>query len=130
MRFVDKFCNVLFRNWQRGDDLDHTDVSKTLLETGLVFKELEIDRGDGRKKHYGDGEQPIDVIRRLGWYPQFCAGNVLKYLRRDKDPEHSAESAKVYFGWLADEADTHGTVAMSVYNQLIEELTPEERARL
>lgn len=65
---------------------------------------LAPDRGDGRKAHYGDGKQPWDTIKEIGWGPAFAASNVIKYLRRSKDPEHSLESARVYYGWLLDGA--------------------------
>lgn len=55
-----------------------------------------------RKAHYGDGEQPWDVIVRLGWGPAFAASNVIKYLRRTKNPEHSLESARWYADRLED----------------------------
>lgn len=55
------------------------------------------DRGDGRKTHYGSGRQPWDDIVEAGWGPPFAASNVLKYLRRTKDLEHSLESARWYW---------------------------------
>jgi len=55
-----------------------------------------------RKAHYGDGEQPWDVILASGWGPAFAASNVLKYLRRTKNPEHSLESARWYYARLID----------------------------
>lgn len=55
-----------------------------------------------RKAHYGDGVQPWDVILASGWGPGFAAGNVLKYLRRTKNPEHSAESASWYYDRLVE----------------------------
>jgi hypothetical protein len=54
--------------------------------------------GVPRQDHYGQGRQPWDEILDANWAPEFCAGNVLKYLRRTKDPEHSLESARWY--WL------------------------------
>jgi hypothetical protein len=62
--------------------------------------QVEQDRGDGRKAHYGSGRQPLDDIVEAGWGPAFCAGNVLKYLRRDKDVEDSRKKAKWYFDFL------------------------------
>ena len=50
-----------------------------------------------RKAHYGAGKQPWDLIKEAGWAPHFAAANVLKYLRRDKQLEHSLESARWYF---------------------------------
>jgi hypothetical protein len=60
----------------------------------------EPERADGRKVHYGAGRQPLDDIVELGWGPMFCAGNVLKYLRRDKQLEDSKKKAKWYFDYL------------------------------
>lgn len=53
--------------------------------------------GTTRKSHYGKERQPWDDIKEQGWGPAFCASNVLKYLRRDKDQKHSVESARVYY---------------------------------
>lgn len=55
-----------------------------------------------RKSHYGDGIQPWDVILLSGWGPAFAASNVVKYLRRTKNPEHSAESAVWYYDRLVE----------------------------
>lgn len=55
-----------------------------------------------RKRHYGEGEQPWDMIVASGWGPAFAAGNVLKCLRRDKAPEHSIESARWYYARLVE----------------------------
>lgn len=61
-----------------------------------------------RKAHYGEsGAQPWDLILAAGWGPAFAAGNVLKYLRRSKNPEHSAESAAWYYDRLVDGAAGH-----------------------
>jgi hypothetical protein len=94
-----------------------------------VFCKANLDlpeRADGRKVHYGAGKQPIDTIKELGWGAQFMAGNVLKYLRRDKDLEHSLQSARVYFGWLRELAITGTPVDRKVHEQLINELNLEE----
>lgn len=58
--------------------------------------------GTVRQDHYGDGEQPWDAIVRLGWAPQFAAANIIKYLRRTKEPKHSIESAKWYWARLCE----------------------------
>lgn len=50
--------------------------------------------GTIRKAHYGDGKQPWDTIKELSLAPEFAAGNVIKNLRRSKDPEHSLQSAR------------------------------------
>lgn len=103
----------------------------------------EADRADAgadntiRKAHYGDGEQPWDVIVRLGWGPAFAAGNVLKYLRRSKHPEHSLESAAWYYARLVEgcsnEAGPKGPSPAPWSNALHvleSELTQEERSRV
>lgn len=80
--------------------------------------------GSVRKLHYGEGKQPIDHIIAAGWGPEFCAGNVLKYLRRTKEPEHSLESARWYWDHLtALAASGH---AKYVCGQLVSMLTKEE----
>lgn len=53
--------------------------------------------GTVRKSYYGSGRQPWDDYVAEGWAPEICAGMVLKYLRRDKEPEHSLESARWYY---------------------------------
>lgn len=87
-----------------------------------------------RKPWYGEGRQPIDDIMEAGWGPEFCAGNVLKYLRRTKSPEHSLESAKVYYGWLKGLAEVQRKTgdghAIGVYNALVMLLNDEELERL
>lgn len=82
-----------------------------------------------RKAHYGTGRQPWDDILDLGWAPEFAASNVLKYLRRSKDPEHSQESALWYLDKLKLLAEGHGDDnihARDVLNQLLGVLTIEE----
>ena len=56
--------------------------------------------GEPRKAHYGAGRQPWDIILDAGWAPEYAAGNVLKYMRRTKDPEHSLESARWFYARL------------------------------
>lgn len=65
--------------------------------------------GESRKAHYGDGEQPWDVIVASGWGPAFAAGCVLRYLRRDKAREHSIESARWYYARLVEGAAAEST---------------------
>lgn len=60
----------------------------------------EPERPDGRKAHYGVGRQPLDDIVDQGWGPAFCAGNILKYLRRDKQVEDSRAKAKWYWNFM------------------------------
>lgn len=84
--------------------------------------------GEPRKAHYGDGEQPWDAIVRLGWGPAFAAGNVLKYLRRTKDPEHSLESARWY--WRRLEERFLDDAWHEAAERLANELTYDELQRL
>lgn len=58
--------------------------------------------GEQRKTHYGEGRQPWDEILDALWAPEFAAGNILKYLRRVKDPDHSLESARWYYARLVE----------------------------
>jgi hypothetical protein len=44
----------------------------------------------------GQTRQPWDDILDLGWAPQFAAGNVLKYLRRHKNPDDRQKAAWYY----------------------------------
>lgn len=92
--------------------------------------------GSTRKAHYGSGEQPWDAIKRLGWAPEFAAANVLKYLRRTKDPEHSLQSARWYYDRLKElygrDARSHEAQvrALTVFKNLMAELTDAELTRL
>jgi len=61
--------------------------------------------GTIRQDHYGAGRQPWDDIKDAGWAPHFAAANVLKYLRRTKDLEHSLQSARWYWTELNKMAD-------------------------
>src|ERR1700722_9103106 len=58
--------------------------------------------GSTRKQHYGHGEQPWDVIVRIGWGPEVAASCIIRYLRRTKDLEHSLESARWYHARLTE----------------------------
>lgn len=87
-----------------------------------------------RKSHYGDGVQPWDVILASGWGPPFAASNVVKYLRRTKNPEHSLESARWYYARIVEgivgllpgpSAQGDWATALDRLELL---LTPEERA--
>jgi hypothetical protein len=92
--------------------------------------DLDPDRGDGRKTHYGaEGKQPWDDMLELSWAAHFAAGSILKYLRRDKRAAHSLESAKVYYGWLytyaAMETDEEAPFSKTIH-QLENTLTDVE----
>lgn len=85
--------------------------------------------GTTRKNHYGSGRQPWDDIKDAGWAPHFAAANVLKYMRRTKDPEHSLESERWYYKqlWGMAQQDMR---AMLVLQQLQGLLLGEEMVRL
>ena len=107
-----------------------------------VFPNRDTPGADGsvRKAHYGEGEQPWDTMLRLGWAIPFAAGCVLRYLRRDKDPAHSLESARWYYQQLYRlAADNYLPLRLStaeiseaqiVFRTLNDELTEEEKKRL
>ena len=94
------------------------------------------DDGTVRKSHYGPPgtRQPWDDIVDAGWAPHFAAANVLKYLRRDKAPEHSLESARWY--WIAlcrlgrDGGDRDRVEAALTVAKLMHVLTNAEFERL
>jgi hypothetical protein len=90
-----------------------------------------------RKKHYGDGKQPWDIIVEAGWGPAFAAANVLKYIRRTKNPEHSFESACWYYRQLVvrgnkdiDTAPQYGRPWLAACEALYHLLTTEELDRI
>ncbi len=89
------------------------------------------DDGSVRKAHYGAGKQPWDTAKEMGLAAAFAAVSILKYLRRDKDPVHSQESARWYYARLCELAVADdwrdARVALVL---LLDELTPEEKARL
>lgn len=102
----DPYEQLMDAFWNEPFEVINTEyIKRKCNELGLQLVIKEKERGDGRKQHYGADRQPIDDIMLFGWGPQFCAGNVLKYLRRDKAREHSLESARVYWRWLCDLAD-------------------------
>lgn len=84
--------------------------------------------GTIRKDHYGSGKQPWDDIKEAGWGPAFAAGNVLKYVRRDKAKEHSLQSAMWY--WTELKKMDKSTYANGIKHQLVGLLTKEERLML
>lgn len=86
--------------------------------------------GTPRKTRYGMGKQPWDYMVKLGWAPHFAAGNVLKYLRREKDREHSIESARWYYARLTEEAIAGAYEWDTARLQLNALLTDEEKALL
>lgn len=65
--------------------------------------------GTQRLDHYGAGRQPFDEIVDAHWGPEFCAGNALKYVRRDSDAkgtgrERDLKHARWYYARLAEMA--------------------------
>jgi hypothetical protein len=95
--------------------------------------------GSTRKSHYGTGRQPWDDIVDLGWGPAFAAGNVLKYLRRTKDPDADLKKARWYFEWLWKRAalnsgfldsDSENDLARLALARLRAILTTDEAAKL
>ncbi len=124
---VEGFCFVVADDALPDEGLD--DVS----EWAPLPTSSEPDRTDAgqdgstRKAHYGDGRQPWDDIVDAGWGAPFAAGNVLKYLRRDKDREASLDKARWYFDQLTklSHSDRSG-FGMKCMGQLCELLTEEE----
>lgn len=100
----------------------------------MALQEDRADTGaDGsvRKAHYGSGKQPWDTIVELGFGAEFAAGNVIKYIRRTKDPEHSVQSARWYYArlremFLGNAVEVPLTRPVVVFNKLLTELTTEE----
>lgn len=92
-------------------------------------KEAEITGIDGtvRKAHYGEGKQPWDTIKELGWGPGFAAGNVLKYVRRHaaKNGEDDLDKARWYFAEL-QKLQKYSERAQVAYDDLCDELTRDE----
>lgn len=86
------------------------------------------DDGSVRKNHYGVGRQPFDDIVLFGWGPSFAAGNVLKYLRRDKSLEHSLSSAKWYWQQIIDRSEGYDWWCCAQQLRIV--LTQDEMARL
>lgn len=118
---------------QLGDVLDYEwgSIEIACERLGLKLVPAEKDRGDGRKAHYGEGKQPWDTIRECGWEAHWLAGNIVKYLRRNKDPKHSLESAQIYYKRLCDECRKTGSDSyQEALVKLIDELTLEELEKI
>lgn len=118
-------------NRMTAEQLDAVQAGTLDYKAGSWWRKegLAPDRGDGRKSHYGSGKQPWDTIKECGWEPEWLAGNVVKYLRRTKEPAHSLESARVYFKRLVELASSSGRAA-AVRSILLQELTGDECQRL
>lgn len=87
--------------------------------------------GAARKAHYGDGKQPWDTIVEMGWGAEFAAANVIKYLRRTKDVDHSIQSARWYYSRLKemisrDAGSRNSAAAAEIMKKLMGELTDAE----
>lgn len=83
------------------------------------------DDGTVRQAHYGAGRQPWDDIMDLGWGPEFAAGNVLRYLRRDPglkgvDRERDLRHARWYYAALCKLGST------DIHTKLMGILSAEE----
>lgn len=61
--------------------------------------------GTTRPDYYGTGRQPWDDAVDFGWAVHFAAANILKYLRRSKNQEHSESSARWYWSRLKELAN-------------------------
>lgn len=88
-----------------------------------------------RESHYGAGRQPWDDIVDAGWGPAFAAGNVLKYLRRNKDdPAGDLEKARWYWGQLRENVRNasfeYAEPWLHALSRLCMILSPEEKGRL
>lgn len=88
------------------------------------------DDGSVRKSYYGDGEQPWDAMKRIGWAADFAAGNVLKYLRRTKGEPDDLTKARWYWSELKKLAEPDDRFARSALAHLLRELKGTELARL
>lgn len=83
--------------------------------------------GQERMAYYGDdGQQPWDIMIKLGWAADFAAGSILKYLRRSKgDPQGDLDKARIYLTWLNELAE-HRSYARGNLENLRRTLTEEE----
>ena len=95
--------------------------------------EFKFSDGTIRKKHYGSGKQPWDTMVELGWAHTFAAANALKYVRRflSKNGDDDLDKGLWYFLELCKMASPDGKYgwseeALSTYNALLLELTPDE----
>jgi hypothetical protein len=113
LRLNNGISERFLEEWLTGKSMDHwmgpTDTTKDTavkLAPVISFTEFcalnpdEPERADGRKEHYGSGRQPLDDIIEAGWGPQFCASNILKYMRRLKQIEDSKIKARWYWRYL------------------------------
>lgn len=88
------------------------------------------ERADGRKAHYGEGRQPLDDIKDVGWGPEFSAGNVLKYMRRLKQISDSRQKARWYWRDLNEMCQDDNNHPKDVRRKLESLLTEAEKGWL
>lgn len=97
----------------------------------VAAKEFIASDGTVRQSHYGSGRQPWDdICDYTEWAPYFCAANVLKYMRRTKEPNHSRRSAKWYLARLQEFASGGNSYAQRALLTLNKLLTAAELERL
>ncbi len=95
----------------------------------------EVTARDGtvRKSYYGAGYQPWDAIKARGWGATFAGGNILKYLRREKNAD-DLDKARWYWAELNKLADadvpSEKAWGAMVLVYLMQELTSDEVAKL
>lgn len=119
------------------DDLLDVLRADNLTVTWLVEPTLTGIDGTERKAHYGEGEQPWDVMVKGGVAAHFAAGCVLKYLRRTKEDANDLTDARWYARQLQERAkaerlnDPYWLKSWIVAQHwLFATLTAEERDRL
>lgn len=93
--------------------------------------------GTVRKSYYGDGVQPWDLMKEIGWAPHFAAGNALKYVRRytNKNGDDDLKKGRWYYAELKkmvydNPNDPWNVPAHFALNNLLFLLTDEEIAIL
>lgn len=119
--FVEDWLNGLQEYWELPDGSDYELFCRTTPP--------EEEGADGRKAHYGEGKQPWDTCKELGWAAQGAAFSILRYLRRTKTPERDLREAKVYHKWLFELAEENSSSKV-VLEQLHKELSQAEFERL
>jgi hypothetical protein len=61
------------------------------------MSEFTHDDGTVRQDYYGEGEQPWDIAKRLGFAAQFAAVSALKYVRRTKGETAKDHAKAVWY---------------------------------
>lgn len=118
-------------------DLPPDSLAYHLRLHGVKVVPVEVERvaddGTVRKRHYGDGEQPWDVMIRTHLAGGFAAGSVLKYVRRTKEPDEDRKKAVWYWrelNKLAHAPDVINATARAARRTLLSILTAEELSLL